>query len=89
MNDLFSLCSEQYSSESRLVISLYKSNSSGCDEMVGCMSFGLSNLLLKYSSHPEASADSYILLNRTLGMKKHLRTSQVSVTIMEIIYNDL
>ena len=57
----------------RLVISVYKTNSSsGSDEMVGCMSFGISGLQEKCTSN----TDTYYLLNRTLGMKKHLRTSQ-------------
>ena len=57
----------------RLVISVYKINSAaGSDEMIGCMSFGISGLQEKCTSN----MDVYYLLSRPLGMKKHLRTSQ-------------
>ena len=73
-NEEFVLRMKNGSNESaRLIISVYKTNSSnGSDEMAGCMSFGIAGLQEKCTSN----TDTYYLLNRTLGMKKHLRTSQ-------------
>ena len=73
-NEEFVLRMKTGSNESaRLVISVYKTNSTtGCDEMIGCMSFGISGLQEKCTSN----MDVYYLLSRPLGMKKHLRTSQ-------------
>ena len=73
-NEEFVLRMKNRSNDSaRLVISVYKTtNSTGCDEMIGCMSFGVSGLQEKCTSN----MDVYYLLSRPLGMKKHLRTSQ-------------
>ena len=72
-NEEFVLRMKTGSNESaRLVISVYKTNSTGSDEMIGCMSFGISGLQEKCTSN----MDVYYLLSRPLGMKKHLRTSQ-------------
>ena len=72
-NEEFILRMKNGSNESaRLVISVYKTSTNGCDEMIGCMSFGISGLQEKCTSN----TDTYYLLNRTLGIKKHLRTSQ-------------
>ena len=60
---------------SRLVISSHKLSPTGYKELIGCMSFGVSSLLQKSSSN----TDTYYLLNRAIGMKKHLRIGQVSV----------
>ena len=64
-NEEFVLRMKTGSNESaRLVISVYKTNSTtGCDEMIGCMSFGISGLQEKCTSN----MDVYYLLSRPLG----------------------